>query len=340
MLLQVQELRSDFVPLRAPAVHAVRGVSFSIERSEMLGIVGESGSGKSVTAMSLAGLLDRPGRVVGGSAVFDGADLIGLPESAMRAIRGKRIAYIFQDPMTALNPVLTIGTQIVETIRTHSRIGVREAKASALYWLKAVHIPDPDRRIRQYPYELSGGMRQRVMIAMAFALQPELLIADEPTTALDVTIQAQILDLMDEMRRASGAAVLLITHDLGIVAERCDRVAVMYAGEIVEMARAENLFKDAKHPYTQALLAALPDVERPAGEGPLIFLMGQPPRLTADNVPAGCAFAPRCAHALEICSRETPPRVLDAANSEVQCWLYRKAREDGVCPATIRVLAS
>jgi oligopeptide/dipeptide ABC transporter ATP-binding protein len=321
MLLQVENLHTDFAPRRAPAVHAVRGVSFSVAKGEMLGIVGESGCGKSVTVMSLVRLIDPPGKITSGKILFDGLDLATLPERAMRQIRGNRIAFIFQDPMTALNPVLTIGTQLIETLRAHVNISGAEASAKAVAWLNRVHIPEPRRRMAQYPHELSGGMRQRVMIAMAFALQPEVLIADEPTTALDVTVQAQILDLMDEMRRESQTSVVLITHDLGIVAERCDRVAVMYAGRIVETASVDTLFREPKHPYTQALLAALPDITRTADEGPLTTLPGQPPRLVEGAIPPGCPFAPRCVYVMDICRNIDPPEI-DLHKQSVKCHLY------------------
>jgi oligopeptide/dipeptide ABC transporter ATP-binding protein len=328
MLLQVDDLRTEFAPRRGVAVHAVRGVDFAIDKGEMLGIVGESGCGKSVTAMSLVGLIDRPGRVTAGRIVFDGLDLAAVGEARLRGIRGKRIAFIFQDPMTALNPVLTIGTQLVETIRAHDSVSARNAARIAREWLARVRIPNPDQRLRQYPHELSGGMRQRVMIAMAFCLRPELLIADEPTTALDVTVQARILDLMDDMRRDSETAVLLITHDLGIVAERCDRVAVMYAGEIVESASVDDLFASPKHPYTQALLASLPDINRRAQDGPLAYLEGRPPHMSADRLPAGCPFAPRCASVMDVC-RSHAPIARHLGGGTVKCHLYEERHEEG-----------
>ncbi len=322
-LLQVEDLHTDFVPKGAPAVHAVRGVSFEVEEGEMLGIVGESGCGKSVTAMSIVRLVDRPGRITAGKVLFCDEDLAATTERQMRDVRGKRIAFVFQDPMTALNPVLTIGAQLVETIRAHERISRADAAARATDWLRRVRIPDPEHRMRQYPHELSGGMRQRVMIAMAFSLRPELIIADEPTTALDVTVQEQILDLMDEMRRELKTAVLLITHDLGIVAERCDRVCVMYAGQVVETATADQLFASPKHPYTQALLASLPDVGRRADEGPLVFLPGQPPRLTEGSIPPGCPFAPRCQFRMDdLCPKFDPPLYTLEGGQTARCVLY------------------
>lgn len=321
MLLHVDDLRTEFAPKNAPPTYAVRGVSFGIEQGEMLGIVGESGCGKSVTAMSLVRLIDRPGRIAGGRVLLDGVDLLALSEREMRGVRGKRIAFIFQDPMTALNPVLTIGAQLVETLRAHEPLSRAEASRRATEWLERVHIPNPEQRMRQYPYELSGGMRQRVMIAMAFSLRPELLIADEPTTALDVTVQAQVLNLMDEMRREQGAAVLMITHDLGIVAERCDRVAVMYAGEIVETATTAQLFATPRHPYTQALLEALPDIARTAEDGPLYYLPGQPPSLRAGELPSGCPFTPRCRYVMDACRTVNPP-LYDVGGQKARCLLY------------------
>ena len=323
-LLTVENLRVDF-GAGANALHAVRGVDFTVDRGETLGIVGESGSGKSVTALSILRLIAPPGRIVDGRVDFDGVDLLKTPEKALRDIRGSRIAMVFQDPLTSLNPVLTIGEQIVETIREHrtpasflgtppetgegrvKRISKREAWVEAESLLRQVNMTLPERRMRQYPFELSGGMRQRAMIAMAFSCRPELLIADEPTTALDVTVQAQILDLMDTLRKDHGASVILITHDLGIVAERCDNVAVMYAGQIVEYAPAKELFASPRHPYTRALLASLPDWRRPRTTSPLPALPGHPPDLNADLI--ACPFAPRCSDAIDICTEQVPPKV-------------------------------
>ncbi len=321
MLLQVEDLRTEFAPKRGPATLAVRGVSFEVGQGETLGIVGESGCGKSVTAMSLVRLIDPPGRISAGRALLDGVDLLSLSERQMRDVRGRRIAFIFQDPMTALNPVLTIGVQLTETLRAHENLSRSKAAQRAVDWLARVRIPDPEQRMRQYPYELSGGMRQRVMIAMAFMLEPELLIADEPTTALDVTVQAQVLDLMDEMRAASKTAVLLITHDLGIVAERCDRVAVMYAGQIVETAATRELFDSPKHPYTQALLEALPDISRRAQDGPLYYLPGSPPPLQAGSIPSGCPFRTRCRYVMDVCHAIDPP-LYDLQSRSARCLLY------------------
>jgi ABC-type dipeptide/oligopeptide/nickel transport system ATPase component len=260
MLLEVADLHTEFAPNRRPIVQAVRGVTFGVDRGEVLGIVGESGSGKTVTGLSIARLLEPPGRTTRGSVKLDGLELLSLPEREMRSIRGGRIAFVFQDPMTALNPVLTVGCQLTETIRAHEKVSAQQAKDQAMNWLNRVHIALPEHRYHQYPYELSGGMRQRVMLAIAFSCRPEVLIADEPTTSLDVTVQAQILNIIDELKTDLGTAVLLITHDLSVVAERCGRVVVMYAGQIVEQASTQSLFKDPKHYYTRGLLAAVPDV--------------------------------------------------------------------------------
>ena len=320
-LLQVENLETVFGREgRGPVARAVRGVSFSVRRGETLGIVGESGSGKSVTALSILRLISAPGRIVAGRIGLDGADLLGLPERQMRAVRGARIALVFQDPMTALNPTLTVGEQIVETILAHQKVSRAEARAQALDWLTRVRVALPDRRLRQYPHELSGGMRQRVMLAIAFSCRPEVLLADEPTTALDVTVQAQILDLMDDLKAELGTAIVLITHDLGVVRERCDDVAVMYAGQIVEYATAADLFTSPRHPYTQSLLASLPDWRRPRTDAPLPTLAGQPPPLTA--IPPGCPFAPRCPKRFEACPTVVPANTVLENGRTVRCLLY------------------
>jgi oligopeptide/dipeptide ABC transporter ATP-binding protein len=322
MLLEVADLYTEFAPNRRPSVQAVRGVSFAVDRGETLGIVGESGSGKSVTALSIARLLDAPGRTTKGSVILDGVDLLQLSEPKMRLIRGARIAFVFQDPMTALNPVLTIGQQMTETIRAHRKVSGHEARLAAMEWLERVHIPLPDRRINQFPYELSGGMRQRVMIAIAFSCKPEVLIADEPTTALDVTVQAQILNVMDELKRELGTAVLLITHDLSVVAERCDRVVVMYAGQVVEYATTEQLFKSPGHPYTKALLACIPDVWAKQDTTRLLLsLMGQPPRLVSGQIPVGCAFYARCVSHFDACLKIEPALVPVEQGHSGRCLL-------------------
>ena len=321
VLLQVEDLETVFGREgRGPVARAVRGVSFAVRKGETLGIVGESGSGKSVTALSILRLIAPPGRIVGGRVSLDGADLLGLPERQMRDVRGARIAMVFQDPMTALNPTLTVGEQIVETILAHQQVTRAEARAQALDWLTRVRVSLPDRRLRQYPHELSGGMRQRVMLAIAFSCRPEVLLADEPTTALDVTVQAQILDLMDDLKAELGTAIVLITHDLGVVRERCDDVAVMYAGQIVEYASAPDLFASPKHPYTQALLASLPDWRRPRTDAPLPTLPGQPPPLTA--IPPGCPFAPRCPQRFAPCPTVVPANTRLENARTVRCLLY------------------
>ena len=325
-LLELENLQTNFqTPGNKTPVQAVRGVSLTVKKGETLGIVGESGSGKSVTALSVLRLIAPPGKIAGGRILFDGQDLLGLSEREMRGVRGAKIAMVFQDPMTALNPVLTVGEQIAETIRAHQPVSRSEARAQALDWLKRVRVTLPERRLTQYPHELSGGMRQRVMLAIAFSCRPQLLLADEPTTALDVTVQAQILDLMDELKTELGTAIVLITHDLGVVAERCEDVAVMYAGQIVEYAPAPELFADPKHPYTQALLASLPDWRRPRTDALLPSLLGQPPSLTA--IPPGCPFAPRCPQAFALCPTLVPANTqLAGGERTVRCLLYEEAQ--------------
>jgi oligopeptide/dipeptide ABC transporter ATP-binding protein len=307
MLLEVDNLFTEFAPKRKPATLAVRGVSFGVDRGETLGIVGESGSGKSVTALSIARLLDPPGRTTAGSIRLDGVDLLALSEKEMRSVRGAQIAFVFQDPMTALNPVLTIGHQLSETIRAHQKVSRLDAKKLAIGWLERVNIALAVQRYNQYPYELSGGMRQRVMLAIAFSCRPKVLIADEPTTALDVTVQAQILDVIGELKAEVGTAVLLITHDLSIAAERCNRVVVMYGGQVVEEAPAAILFGRPEHPYTKALLKSLPDVwSEQDSTNELPYLAGRPPRFHKGMVPAGCCFRPRCAERFEACQTVDP----------------------------------
>jgi oligopeptide/dipeptide ABC transporter ATP-binding protein len=322
-LLEVENLETIFggEGKNSRPAQAVRGVSLSVRQGETLGIVGESGSGKSVTALSVLRLIAPPGKIVGGEIRFQGDDLLRKSERQMRDVRGAKIAMVFQDPMTALNPTLTVGEQIAETVLAHQRVSRTDAWAQALDWLRRVHVTLPERRLRQYPHELSGGMRQRVMIAIAFSCRPELLIADEPTTALDVTVQAQILDLMDELKSELGTGIVLITHDLGVVRERCDTVAVMYAGQIVEHAPAADLFASPKMPYTQALLASLPDWRRPKQDGPLPSLPGQPPSLI--HIPDGCPFHPRCPQAFDLCRRRVPANtLLDDGTRTVRCLLY------------------
>lgn len=310
-LLEVSGLEIRFPGGERP-FEVVRGASLTVERGEIVGLVGESGSGKSLTALAILGLVPPPGRIAGGSIRLDGRELVGLPESELRAVRGARIGLVFQEPMAALNPVLTLETQICEAVRAHpdrlhaggARVTARAARARALELLELLAIPDPQRRLGEYPHQLSGGQRQRAMLAIALAAGPELLIADEPTTALDVTLQAQVLELLERLRRELGLAILLITHDLAVVAESCDRVLVMYAGEIVERAAAAELFAQPAHPYTRALLASIPVLGAPAPRGELPAIPGQVP--AADRLPAGCVFEPRCADAIARCRDERP----------------------------------
>jgi len=301
-LLEARELKVCFATEEGE-LPAVDGVSFSVRPGRTLGIVGESGCGKSVTALAVMGLVPTPpGRIAGGAVLFQGRDLLGLSSAELRELRGNRIAMIFQEPMTSLNPAFTVGDQIAEAIRRHENVGKREARARAIEMLRRVRIPAPERRIDDYPHRLSGGMRQRVMIAMALACGPELLIADEPTTALDVTIQAQILDLMRELREALGTAIILISHDLGVIAEIADEVVVMYAGKVVERATVGALFADPQHPYTIGLLGALPKLD---GDRPrLATIAGAVPSPLA--LPRGCRFHPRCPFADEGCRRAEP----------------------------------
>jgi peptide/nickel transport system ATP-binding protein len=321
-LLEVEELRTYFF-LRGGILKAVDGVSFALKAHETLAIVGESGCGKSMTALSLMRLIpDPPGRIVGGSVRLAGTDLIALDERAMRSVRGKDISMIFQEPMTSLNPVMTVGKQIAEALLLHEGIGGREALRRAAEILRLVRIPEPEQRLREYPHQLSGGMRQRVMIAMALACDPKVLIADEPTTALDVTIQAQILDLILDLQKKLGTAVILITHDLGVVAETAQRVIVMYAGRKVEEAPVGELFARPLHPYTHGLMASIPRLELMRGAAEtkrrLLEIPGIVPALT--NLPAGCAFAPRCPFAEDRCRREAPAYEEKQPGHWAACW--------------------
>jgi oligopeptide transport system ATP-binding protein len=314
-LLHVNDLRTYF-HTRNGIYRAVDGVSFSVERGETLGIVGESGSGKSVTCYSLMGLVPRPpGRIESGTAIFDGTDLLHCSPAESRAIRGKRIAMIFQDPMTSLNPYLRISDQLVEPLLIHEKLSRRDALTRALAMLEAVGINDAARRIRYYPHEFSGGMRQRVMIAMALITKPELLIADEPTTALDVTVQAQILELIKTMQRELGMAVIFITHDLGVVSGLCDRVQVMYAGRIAETADTRTLFHAPRHPYPRALQRSIPALQPKGVE--LFTIPGMPPDLSKPL--PGCPFAPRCEQAVDRCRAETPALVAIAPGHAHAC---------------------
>jgi len=317
-LLDVSDLTTEFRSDES-TVRAVDGVSFTLEKGEMLGIVGESGSGKSATSLSIMGLLPPRGRVVKGRVTLAGTNLLELAEAERRRVRGRRIAMIFQDPMTALNPYLRVGEQLVEGPMLHLGLGERAAEERAVALLDRVRIPDARARLRSYPHELSGGMRQRVMIAMALLCDPELLIADEPTTALDVTVQAQILELIRELRVEKELAILLITHDLGVVASTCDRVLVMYAGRVVELAAARELFARPLHPYTAALMQSLPSLEATA-TGRLAAISGLPPRL--DQGPfTECSFAPRCAYVHDACRSAEPPLTEAAPGRFRRCVL-------------------
>jgi peptide/nickel transport system ATP-binding protein/oligopeptide transport system ATP-binding protein len=320
-LLEVKNLQTHF-PTRAGLVRAVDGVSFYVDKGELLGLVGESGCGKSITALSVMRLIAPPGKIAGGELIFDGEDLLAASDERMREIRGDDIAMIFQDPMTSLNPVYTVGEQIAEALRLHRKLSRREAREAAIKAMEEVAIPDPARRVKDYPHQLSGGMRQRVMIAMALACDPKLLIADEPTTALDVTIQAQILELLNELRRTRELGVLLITHDLGVVAEVADRVAVMYTGRIVEESPVEELFARPKHPYTEGLLRSVPKLtaDEVTKAARLETIEGIVPSPTA--LPDGCHFAPRCSHRMPRCTvGEIPLYDLEGGVS-VRCVLY------------------
>jgi len=322
-LLVVEDLRTYF-DLRLGVVKAVDGVSFSLAPHETLAIVGESGCGKSITALSLMRLVpDPPGRIAGGSVKLAGTDLLALDEEQMRSVRGKDVAMIFQEPMTSLNPVLTIGSQIAEVVLLHEKVSRQAARAKAIEMLRLTRIPAPEQRAREYPHQLSGGMRQRAMIAMALACNPKVLIADEPTTALDVTIQAQILDIILDLQRKLGTAVILITHDLGVVAETAQRVIVMYAGRKVEEAPVEELFARPQHPYTHGLMGSIPRLPLMRGEAEsnaerLQEIPGMVPALT--NLPPGCVFAPRCAHAEARCRQSYPDYEEKRPNHWAACW--------------------
>ncbi len=321
-LLEVRNLQTHF-PTRAGLVRAVDGVSFHVERGELLSIVGESGCGKSITALSVMRLVAKPGKIVGGEIIFDGEDLLAASQERMRAIRGDDIAMIFQDPMTSLNPVYTIGEQVAEALRLHRGLSRAAAREATIEAMKEVAIQDPARRVDDYPHQLSGGMRQRVMIAMALACDPKLLIADEPTTALDVTIQAQILELLNELRETRELGVLLITHDLGVVAEVADRVGVMYTGRIVEESPVDELFARPKHPYTEGLLRSVPKLtaEYAAKAVRLETIEGTVPSPTA--LPPGCHFAPRCSHRMPRCEvGEAIPLYNLEGGVGVRCVLY------------------
>ena len=317
------EIKNERLSFFTPAgeVKALNDVSLTLREGEVLGIVGESGSGKSVTSYSLMGITPEPGRIIGGSVEFNGHRIDRMNEKEMRKIRGSEVSMIFQDPMTSLNPVYTVGNQIEEAILLHTDKSRREAKLRAVELLRLVGINEPEKRVRQYPHELSGGMRQRVMIAMALACEPKLLIADEPTTALDVTIQAQILELIMELKEKLGMAVILITHDLGIVSSMCDRIAVMYAGKVIECGTTDDIFYRPQHEYTKGLLRSVPRIDEKETQR-LVAIEGTPVDML--NPPAGCPFAPRCPKCMKICLREMPPYTTFSDLHYAACWLRQK----------------
>ena len=318
-LLEVNDLRTSFFTA-AGEVKAVNGVSFSLDRHKVLGIVGESGSGKSVTAYSIMQILDPNGRIVGGSVKLDGQELVGAGEKVMKTVRGNKISIIFQDPMTSLNRTYTIGHQLVEAITLHTDRDKKQAWDRAVELLKLVNVNEPEKRMKQYPFELSGGMRQRVMIAMALSCEPEILIADEPTTALDVTIQAQILELMKSLQDQLGMAIIMITHDLGVVAQLCDQIIVMYAGSICERGTAEDIFYNPHHSYTKGLLKSIPTVDMEGKK--LEPITGTPIDLL--NMPKGCPFAPRCDDAMHICINEKCDYIDINEHHSAACWMNVK----------------
>ena len=319
-ILSVQNLHTSFHTDKGE-VKAVNGVTFNLEKGKILGIVGESGSGKSVTAYSIMRILEKSGRITEGKILYKGQDIAEFSEKQMREFRGKCCSIIFQDPMTSLNPVFTVGNQLKEAIELHTDRKGKEAEARAIEMLTLVGVNEPEKRVKQYPYELSGGMRQRVMIAMALACEPDILIADEPTTALDVTIQAQILELMQSLQKKLGMAIIMVTHDLGVIADMCDEIIVMYGGRVCERGTAEDIFYRPHHEYTKGLLRSIPNVDR-IGEK-LIPIPGTPINLL--NMPKGCAFCPRCEEAMKICIEEQPPEMQMPDGHFASCWLNVKA---------------
>lgn len=319
-ILSVQNLHTSFHTDKGE-VKAVNGVTFNLEKGKILGIVGESGSGKSVTAYSIMRILEKNGRITEGKILYKGQDIAEFSEKQMREFRGKCCSIIFQDPMTSLNPVFTVGNQLREAIELHTDRKGKEAEARAIEMLTLVGVNEPEKRVKQYPYELSGGMRQRVMIAMALACEPDILIADEPTTALDVTIQAQILELMQSLQKKLGLAIIMVTHDLGVIADMCDEIIVMYGGRVCERGTAEDIFYRPHHEYTKGLLRSIPNVDR-IGEK-LIPIPGTPINLL--NMPKGCAFCPRCEEAMKICIEEQPPEMQMPDGHFASCWLNVKA---------------
>ena len=330
VLLDVRNLRTHF-HTSSGVVRAVDGVSWDVRKGETVALVGESGCGKSVSALSVMRLVSAPaGRIVGGEIIFKGRNLLALSEEEMRRVRGREIGMIFQEPMTSLNPVLTIGRQLTETVETHLGMTSAQAQARAVELLSLVGIPDGARRLRQFPHQFSGGMRQRIMIAMALACNPDLVLADEPTTALDVTIQAQILELMKSLSRRLGVAIMMITHNLGVVARYADRVNVMYAGKIVERATAREIYANPRHPYTLGLLRSVPRLDEPR-RAKLQPIPGQPPDLS--RLPAGCSFAPRCAYAIDRCRQEEPALEPVTAEHLSACWLAKDLPTRTAVPA-------
>ncbi len=319
VILEIKDLHTYF-NTDAGVVKAVNGVSYKLNKGEVLGIVGESGSGKSVTSLSIMNLIPTPpGRIAGGEVLFKGKNLVEMNDKELRSIRGDKISMIFQDPMTSLNPFLRISTQLMETIELHQGLNKADAKAKAIEMLQLVGIPAPEQRVNSYPHQFSGGMRQRVMIAMALSCNPEVLIADEPTTALDVTIQAQILDLIKDLSKRLNTAVIMITHDLGVVAGMCDKVCVMYAGKIVEQASNDDIFNDPKHPYTEGLIKSVPRLDVATNQK-LYSIEGQPPNVI--DLPECCPFHPRCEKAMDKCKDTYPPVVELGPDRMVRCWLY------------------
>ncbi len=325
-ILEVEHLETSFFT-HAGEVKAVRDISFNVEKGKILGIVGESGSGKSVSLKSVMRLIEKPGKIKSGTITFNGEDLLAKTEKEMLQVRGKRIAMIFQDPMSSLNPVFRIGNQIMDSILYHDKVSRAKAKKRAIELLRLVGIPSPETRINNYPHEFSGGMRQRVMIAMALACHPELLIADEPTTALDVTIQLQILELMKDIQEKEGTTVILVTHDLGVVAELCDRVIVMYGGQIMEEGTVDEIFYEPMHPYTKGLLRSVPSLT--CTKERLVPIPGSPPDLL--NPPKGCPFCYRCKHAMELCVNEAPQFVETETGHRCACWLHDPAVKELLC---------
>ena len=325
-LLEVNNLRTSFFT-DAGEVKAVDGVSFTLDHGKVLGIVGESGSGKSVTAYSIMQILAPTGKIVGGSVKLDGQELVGADEKTLRTVRGNKVSIIFQDPMTSLNPTYTVGHQLEEAILLHTPRNKKEARARALEMLRLVNVNEPEKRLKQYPYELSGGMRQRVMIAMALACEPDILIADEPTTALDVTIQAQILELMRDLQKKLGMAIIMITHDLGVVAQMCDEVVVMYAGSICEQGTADEIFYNPRHEYTKGLMRSIPTAENNGQR--LQPITGTPIDLL--NMPKGCPFAPRCDAAMKVCLTKRPERMFINDEHFATCWMnVKRGVDEGV----------